>query len=116
MKLIDESLFDKIISKISFENVNDSLLTNPSFSDDLKKYFSIERHPSEFKDVEPLQLYYNKYYYYLKFLVTYQKLIGFDAGLEQHEFKILEEGENYSDIDWGVIESITKEIKENNLS
>jgi hypothetical protein len=114
MKLIDKSLFDKIISEVSFENANESLLTNPSFSDDFKKYFSIEQYASKFTDIEPIHLYYNKYYYFLRFLVKYQKLIGFDAGLEQQEFKILEEGEIYSDIDWGVIETISKEIKDNN--
>jgi hypothetical protein len=116
MKLIENTLFNKILSEVSFENANESFLTNPSLSDDFKKYFSIERYPSKFKDVEALQLYYNKYYYFLKFLKTYQKLIGFDAGLEQQELKILEEGEIYPNIDWGVIESISKKLNANNHS
>ncbi|MDI9881119.1 hypothetical protein [Flectobacillus longus] len=111
MKLIDNSLFDKIILESLFENVDESLLVNPSFSDDFKKYLLIERYPSKFRDAVPLQLYYNKYYYFLKFLVKYKKLVGFDEGLEQQEFKILEEGEIYPDIDWGEIESISNEIK-----
>jgi hypothetical protein len=113
MKLIDEFLFDKITSEVSYESVNESLLTDHSFSNDLRKYLSIEQYPSKFKDVDPSQLYYNKYYYYLKFLVAYQKQVGVDAGLEQQEFKILEEGQNYSDVDWEVLERISKEIKGN---
>lgn len=116
MKLIDKSLFDKIISEASFENVSESMLTNLLFSDDLKKYLSLVQYPFKFIDVEPLQLYYNKYYYFLKFLVTYQEVFGFEAGLEQQEFKILEEGEIYPDVDWGVIESISKKLKGNNRS
>jgi hypothetical protein len=113
MKLIDKSLFDKIVSEASFENASESMLTNSSFSDDLKKYLSLVQYPFKFNNVEPLQLYYNKYYYFLKFLVAYQELIGFDAGLEQQEFKILEEGESYPDVDWGVIESISNKLKNN---
>lgn len=113
MKLIDKALFDKIISEASFAYASESMLANPLFSDDLKKYLSLVQYPFKFIDIEPLQLYYNKYYYFLKFLVSYQKLIGFDAGLEQKEFKIIEEGEIYPDIDWGVIEDISNKIKEN---
>jgi hypothetical protein len=113
MKFIDVSIFDKIISEALFENASETLLTNPSFSEDFKKYLSIELYPNKFEEVEPVQLHYNKYYYFLKFLVSYQKLIGFDAGLEQKEFKIIEEGEIYPDIDWGVIEDISNKIKEN---
>ncbi len=111
MITIEESLFDEIIEKSVFENINEDILANPSVSESLKKYLALTQYPERFINIEPLDLFYNRYYWYLKFLVSHQKVFGYDAGLEQQEFRILEEGEKYSGIDWGQIEKISNELK-----
>lgn len=57
MKFIGISIF----LEISFDNVDQSLLKNPSLTEDLKMYYALEYHLNKFKGVDPLQLYYNQY-------------------------------------------------------
>ncbi len=112
MKLIDENLLDKIISEVVFENISDTISSHTAVSENLKKYKILTYYPENFKQIDPLNLYYNRYYWYLKFLISYQREIGYDAGLEQQEFKILEDGENITNVDWSEIEKISNKIKE----
>ena len=71
----------------------------------------ITQYPEKFSNIGALDLYYNRYYWYLKFILDYKKIFGYNAGLEQQEIKILEEGELYSNIDWEQIEKISNELK-----
>lgn len=51
---------------------------------------------------------YSKYYWYTKYKKRYFEVFGYDAGIEQQEFMLLEELENEleSGIDWGIIKNI----------
>lgn len=50
--------------------------------------------------------FYNAYYWGLIFARRYQARYGFDAGIEQEAFKVLERAP--SEIDWRVVESVNQ--------
>jgi hypothetical protein len=50
-------------------------------------------------------LLYNKYYWMLRFSKLYERKHGFDAGIEQQAFKILESAS--FELDWNVVEHVT---------
>lgn len=56
---------------------------------------------------------YKKYYWFTKFKERYEQLYGFDAGIEQQQYKIIEElqvrmNEN---LDWNTIRLMEEESK-----
>lgn len=53
---------------------------------------------------------YSKYYWYTKYKQRYFEVVGYDAGIEQEGFKLLEEIEN--ELEHGVDWSIMQEIEE----
>ena len=50
-------------------------------------------------------LFYNKYYWFRAFVKRHRAAAGYDAGLEQQAFKMLENAR--SPLDWSVIERIS---------
>lgn len=62
------------------------------------------------KDLETVL--YSEYYWYTKFKDYYQKIYGEDAGVEQGQFKLIEEieGELEQGVDWGIIQSIEEDL------
>src|SRR5690606_15154075 len=55
------------------------------------------------------QIFYNKYYWFLKYLRLREIQRGPDAGLEQQAFKMIEQPE--IDVDWMIIEEIHERIQ-----
>lgn len=51
---------------------------------------------------------YSKYYWYTKYKQRYFEVVGYDAGIEQEGFKLLEEIENELEdgVDWSIIQEI----------
>jgi hypothetical protein len=49
-------------------------------------------------------LFYNRYYWFKRFVKQRESEHGFDAGLEQQAFKLLEAAP--ADIDWSMVEAI----------
>ncbi len=62
------------------------------------------------KDLETVL--YSEYYWYTKFKNYYKKVYGEDAGVEQGQFKLIEEieGQLEQGVDWGIIQSIEEEL------
>jgi hypothetical protein len=56
-------------------------------------------------DLSQEEILYNRYYWFLKFIKLYMSKHGYDAGLEQQAFKMLEHAT--CDIDWSVVEEIS---------
>lgn len=56
---------------------------------------------------------YSKYYWYTKYKKRYFEVYGYDAGIEQEGFKLLEELENRLEdgIDWVIIQDIEESEK-----
>lgn len=52
------------------------------------------------------QVFYSRYYWYCRYSKVRQAISGFDAGLEQKEFKILEHPYPVCTPDWSVVERI----------
>lgn len=56
---------------------------------------------------------YSKYYWYIEYKRRYFELFGYDAGIEQEGFKLLEEIENELEdrVDWSRIQKIEEKQK-----
>lgn len=56
---------------------------------------------------------YSKYYWYTKYKQRYFEVVGYDAGIEQEGFKLLEEIENELEegVDWSIIQEIEESKK-----
>ena len=59
-------------------------------------------------------LFYNQYYWFRRFVHLSAAARGYDAGLEQQAFKILEAAPE--DVDWSVIESLDARATENDVA
>ena len=58
-------------------------------------------------NIDPENLSYSKYYWYVKFKDKYETIYGFDAGIEQQQFKLLEElDQRFDNIHWDLLEKI----------
>lgn len=113
MKIINEFELEKMIKlekdyKMNITDVNDS---------ELKKYLVYYDFINN--NIKTLELkedknsiLYSKYYWYTKYKQRYFDVVGYDAGIEQEGFKLLEEIENELDdgVDWGIIQKIEDEI------
>lgn len=63
-----------------------------------------------FGDVAEPIAFYNAYYWILVFAKRYQARYGFDAGIEQEAFKMLERAP--ADVDWQVVERINQTVEQ----
>lgn len=109
MKLIDNIVFEKLSHLV--EETASIKSGDKQLEEYLRNYILLEKFIDKFENETELNLFYNKYFFFLSYSYTSQKNIGFDAGLEQQEFKILEQGEQFKDIDWDVVEDISNRIK-----
>lgn len=57
-------------------------------------------------DLSAVDAFYNAYYWALLFAKRYQVRYGFDAGIEQEVFKVLERAP--ADVDWQVVERVNQ--------
>ena len=63
---------------------------------DLRKDFGLQ-------NMTETEWFYNAYYWVLAFAKRYKSIYGFDAGVEQETFKVLEAAP--ADVDWKTVES-----------
>jgi hypothetical protein len=61
-----------------------------------------------FPDLDTATVFYNKYFWFMRFVRLYALAYGPDAGMEQQAFQLLEAAE--FEIDWSVIEEIESEV------
>ena len=64
------------------------------------------RQRAGFGSLSKLKAFYNSYYWFLIFANLYQSKNGYDAGIEQRSFKMLEQMP--PDADWKVVEKIAE--------
>ncbi len=89
--------------------VHVALLDDPDVGPALSRFLLYSRQLTKAgSDLDPTTAFYNAYYWFLKFKKAYTHKNGYDAGIEQQAFKLLEEAS--IDIDWSVIEEIEKSI------
>lgn len=78
----------------------------------LRRALLFERWPDllEGEVLSPEQRRYNQYYWFTRFVTLKRKRDGYDAGLEQQSFKILEDASE--ELDWDLVEQITAAAQE----
>ncbi|WP_231559661.1 hypothetical protein [Bacillus sp. UNC322MFChir4.1] len=104
-KLIELDKETKVISKIT----SDEMLKG--FCD---YYDFLSRNVANLMAKETKhKIMYSKYYWYTKYKKRYFEVYGYDAGIEQEEFKLLEELENELEdgVDWSIIQEIEEDKK-----
>ncbi len=63
----------------------------------------------DFSHLSGVDVFYNEYYWFLLFTKLHQAKHGYDAGLEQQAFKLLEKAP--PDVDWKMVEEINNRIE-----
>lgn len=114
MIVIDENTYQILGKNIDFSTlpINLDLLNDNDLAGPLKKYLLLTYFPAKINEIDPLNLFYNRYYWFMKFKYKYLKKFGNDhLNLRQEGFKILEEGGQYENIDWSEIEKISKDTE-----
>lgn len=85
---------------------------DPSYGAAFRRHLLFLRWPELLEAVAPglddLDRFYNTYYWVLKFSKLHQKAHGYDAGLEQQAFQVLEGAD--CDFDWSVVEAIGNRV------
>jgi hypothetical protein len=107
--LITDEQFATAALNVVFPNtISVALLVEEPVGDFLRKYVLLQYFPEKFSANQEVNIYYNKYYWYRKFYQAYKNTHGNDDAMEQLEFKILEEGEYYDELDWSIVEELAK--------
>lgn len=89
-------------------HINPDLMQDGSMKKYLENYLVLTHFPEKFLNETPLMIYYNRYYWFSKFYNRYLELHSDDRlNLRQQEFKIIEDGEKFTEIDWELIEQIS---------
>jgi hypothetical protein len=110
---IDEIVFNelKTIADFSKLDLNEDLMRDNALRRPFERYLLLTHFADNLK-IDQVQLFYNRYYWFIKLTEAYLKKFGNDdLNLRQEGFKILEEGQHYDNIDWSEIETITNLAK-----
>ena len=110
LAVVDEALRQRI--RASGEptlNVDD-----PSFGEALTRALLFERHPDLVERVapglSPRDRFYNRYYWVQRFATQYLATRGFDAGIEQWVFKLVESADAL-EVDWALLEALDRRAR-----
>ncbi|ATA92493.1 hypothetical protein CGC56_10175 [Capnocytophaga canimorsus] len=80
--------------------------------DRLDNFILLKYYSELFNEINTLNIYYNKYFWYSKMKFDYINKYGKDdLNFEQGQFKLIEEGEQYENVDWSIIEDIHKQFE-----
>jgi hypothetical protein len=105
MKLIDDFFFD--FSLLETNDFQEKYQEFIKISKYFSKYLLLTHFQEKFVEFKPLTIYCNRYYCFVNFYKDYRNLFGEDEGIKQQEFKIIEQAELFSDIEWDVMEKIS---------
>jgi len=91
-------------------SVREDLLADPVFGPALAHYVFFSQHPSVRDvigfDLDDREKFYHGYYWFRRFVRLYTEKHGFDAGMEQQAFQMLENAE--FDLDFERVSTIEK--------
>ncbi len=110
--LLSEHQYDQARTLGISSSVNPQLLSDPEVGPALEKYLLLNEHPDAFS-ASTIELFFNKYYWFLTFVKAHTNKYGFDAGLEQQAFQLLEEGQLIDNFDWNTAEEIHTAVNGN---
>jgi hypothetical protein len=75
----------------------------------LLTYFVLSGRGSDAFNTSPINIFYNRYYWFLVFAKLYHAAHGFDAGIEQQGFQLLETAP--PGVDWNCLEAIEADVR-----
>jgi hypothetical protein len=115
MDLTDKTRFREIDAELN-SRIEDANLTSSLDVHDVRygeplRYYLLFSHWPELVDdaLPPDERFYARYYWFRKFANECQAVRGFDAGLEQQCFQLLEEAG--SPVDWTLIEKLDRQAR-----
>jgi len=111
MIIIEQSIILNISKELDLDDLKTDFIKSPLVSDAYLCYNVLTYHSEKFLHVPPLEIYYNRYYYFTRFLYFHTKEFGYDSGLEQMEFKVINEAETFLEINWSELENISNKAK-----
>lgn len=120
MKYINKEDLKRMIAEENptFQTTVDTdYLNDEHFGSLLQYYLFLTEYPnsiySHLDGLNEEDLLYNRYYWFIKFKQKYNSQKGYDAGLEQEAFKLIEEIEQQLEagVNWSIIEQIEKDCK-----
>ncbi len=109
MKIINDNVFERFVDLIDYDmfSINKDLMKQPKIKTILDKYILLTYYSTYFRDETKINIYYNRVFYYSLLIQKYREVFGVDdLNLEQEQLKLLEEGGQYEDINWSIIEDI----------
>ncbi len=95
--------------------MEENYIQKEKYSDNQLNYFYnnwyfLNKHEEKLKDTKGLSLetiLYSKYYWFSRFTDRFHVVYGFDAGVEQQQFMIVEEiDQKLENVDWNFVESL----------
>lgn len=114
MKIINEIELEEMIELEKDYSVNFTDISDKKLKKYLMYYdFLSNNIENIISKVDKRSIIYSKYYWYIKYKQRYFEVIGYDAGIEQEGFKLLQEIENELEdgVDWSIIQEIEEGIK-----
>jgi hypothetical protein len=121
MKITSRKVLEAKLAEINSKIENSGLKYSVELDDDsggneFKFYLLFENWPSLLADngiaIDNELIFYNRYYRFSYFLKLYSAKHGYDVGLEQQAFRLLEDSETLNlEVDWDLITKIESDIK-----
>jgi len=112
ISFIDEKAFSQALKGVVWPAyLNPLVLGDPEVGPSLKRYALLHLFPERFDSASDLDIYYNKYYWFLRFSVAYSSIYGYDPGIAQQEFRTVEQASTYPFLNWKVLEEIELTVK-----
>lgn len=111
MEIINELELEKMIKLEKYYTVNTTDITDETLKKALVYYDFLSNNIENLALKEDKsKMMYSKYYWYTKYKQRYFEVLGYDAGIEQEGFKLLEEIENELEegVDWSIIQESEK--------
>lgn len=117
--LVPEAILSKISGSIdSWEDIcqkhgfSSNLLQMEELGQIFRYYLLFTFFPEKVSGIGKETIFYNRYYWLLTLNKRLKKIHGEDAGMDQQEFKLLENAEEeYGNIDWKVVEEIEQQTQ-----
>lgn len=109
MEIINELELEKMIVLTKYHTIGTIDITDEILKKVLVYYdFLCNNIENLMSKEDKSKIMYSKYYWYTKYKQRYFEVIGYDAGIEQEGFKLLEEIDNELEdgADWGIIQEI----------
>lgn len=91
IRLLSEADILAVVAELDFSDsgVREELLADPACGGSLRVYLALTAGRIG-ADLSPAELFYNRYFWFHRFTCQAQQKFGYDAGIEQQAFQILE--------------------------